>query len=609
MKSKPADDSVVVCPVCGLTLPGQIKKCPQDGVLLKGISPPDPFVGTIIAGRYEILSVIGHGGMSVVYKARNRAVGSIVAVKTLKHDLISDEELFARFCQEAKAVQTLTHPNILAVHEFGVTLTGQPFIVMDYLDGVTLSDVIDEEGRIGVKRTLKIFIQVCDALAHAHAHKIIHRDVKPGNIMLVQTATDTDVVKVFDFGFAKLLPSSGLFVQQLTQTGDVLGTPLYMSPEQSRGKQLDSRSDIYAVGCVMYEALTGKAPLIGDNVLDTMQKQINERPESLDTARPDLYIPEQLTNVLFKTLEKELSRRYQSMVDVRRDLEVILNGLTGKGSMPKGLLPGMSKMREIPPEPRWQVQSALIWLVSCALLAGAVAWGLDTLAHQSDRPATATMSTPALPNFVGDPPMVWAKYRQAALQSSDRNNYAEAEELLALAMKQAFKTEDADSREATTDVDFARLYLREDKLSDAEKAADNALALRQKLGEINGRSAADVFSVYAQIALAREDWKSADSFFQKALAIQQRELGPMHQDVATTLNGLGKATEGQKTYSRSEAYYKQALAIRQTALGPNKPAVADTLSDYIRLLRKQHRTKEADKLEKRARAIRDCNAE
>lgn len=356
----------VVCPVCGLELPAQLKKCPQDGVALTTTIPADPLVGTVIGGRYEVLSVIGRGGMSVVYKARNRAVGSIVAVKTLKEDLVQDEELFARFCQEAKAVQLLTHPHVVTVHEFGVTLNGQPFIVMDYLDGQTLSDVLEQMGRIPVKRLLKIAIQVCDALGHAHVHKIIHRDIKPGNIMLIETANDTDFVKLFDFGFAKLLPRRGIAAQSLTQHGDVLGTPLYMSPEQSRGKELDSRSDIYSLGCVMYEALTGKAPIVGDNVLDTMQKHINEVPAALESARPDLYIPEALTEVIFRTLEKNKEDRYQSMNDLRRDLEVLNNALTGKASLSQSALPGLARLKQLPPS-RSRIESLMQVIVGLAV--------------------------------------------------------------------------------------------------------------------------------------------------------------------------------------------------------------------------------------------------
>jgi tRNA A-37 threonylcarbamoyl transferase component Bud32 len=603
------NENTVVCPVCGLELPARLKKCPQDGVVLKATLPPDPLVNTVIGGRYEILSVVGRGGMSVVYKARNKAVGSIVAVKTLKHDLISDEELFARFCQEAKAVQLLIHANIVTVHEFGVTLSGQPFIVMDFLAGQTLGETIDDLGRLPVKRTLKIFIQVCDALSHAHAHKIIHRDIKPGNIMLVQTTQEDDFVKLFDFGFAKLLPQTGLYVQQLTQTGDVLGTPLYMSPEQSKGKSLDSRSDIYSVGCVMYEAITGKAPLVGDNVLDTMQKQINERPESLDTARPDLYIPDHLTTILFRTLEKDPDQRYQSMNDLKRDLELIYNGLSGKVTLMPGMLPGLAKLKQMPTQPTWFLSPMTMGLALGAVALALLTWVVVQLSggihlEIGQKPAAAIK-----PTYTGGPDVVWAKYRQAGMRALDKNRYAEAEDLFNLSLGEADRTDSCEAHSATNFTDLARAYVRGKKLSEAEKACGKALNIRHGLHETNERPIADIFAVYAEIYLARENFKDADTYLQKALAIQQRELGPTHPDVAATINQLGRASEGQQNWARAEAYYKQALSIRTSSLGPNNPALLETLNDYTRLLKRTNRAADAEKMEMRAKAIRPAVTE
>lgn len=597
---KPQSENTVICPVCGLELPAALKKCPQDGVVLRGTIPTDPLVGTVLAGRYEILAVVGRGGMSVVYKARNKAVGSIVAVKTLKHDLISDEELFARFCQEAKAVQLLVHPNIVTVHEFGVTLSGQPFIVMDFLAGHTIGQLIDEQGRIPVKRSLKIFIQVCDALSHAHAHKIIHRDIKPGNIMLVQTATEDDFVKLFDFGFAKLLPQTGLYVQQLTQTGDVLGTPLYMSPEQSRGKSLDSRSDIYSVGCVMYEALTGKAPLVGENVLDTMQKQINERPESLDTARPDLYIPEQLTTILFRCLEKNPDQRYQTMNDLKRDLDLIYSGLSGKVMVLPGMLPGLAKLKQIPPDPVMPTNTLILGICIGITMVIAGCWATFTFVGRQPPPVQEKRT---LPTFTGEPTEVWSKYRQAGIQALDRKDYSEAEELFHQSLLQADKTDNCPLHTATNLIDLARTYLREDKLSDAEKSCNKALNIRHSMHETNERAIAEIFSIYAEIYLKRDNYRDADTYLQKALAIQQRELGSMHPDVATIINQLGKASEGEQDYQRAESYYKQAMTIR-SSLGPAFLPTAETMSDYARLLRHLNRSTEAEKFEAKAKQIR-----
>lgn len=605
-----------MCPICGLELPARLKKCPQDGVLLKATLPPDPLVGTVVAGRYEILSVVGRGGMSVVYKARNKAVGSIVAVKTLKHDLVSDEELFARFCQEAKAVQLLIHPHIVSVHEFGVMLNGQPFIVMDFLSGQTLADTLDDLGRLPVKRTLKIFIEVCDALSHAHQHKIIHRDIKPGNIMLTQTSSEEDFVKLFDFGFAKLLPQNGVYIQQLTQTGDVLGTPLYMSPEQSKGKPLDSRSDIYSVGCVMYEALTGKAPLVGENVLDTMQKQINEIPESLDAARPDLYIPDPLTTILFRTLEKDPDNRYQSMNDLKRDLELIYSGLSGKATVIPGMLPGLAKLKQMPPEPAFQIRTSTIVILCGILFVVSSIWALCNSLGRSvpswvvpgedseSKSSRSARQGSAIPSYSGDSNIVWAKYRQAGLQALERQDYTEAEELLGMALRVADKTDGVEGHIATSLVDMAKIYVKEDKLSDAEKACSRALTIRHQMHETNERPIADIFSTEAEVYLARDDFKNADSSLEKALAIQVRELGPTHQDVATTTNQLGVAAEGEKDYPRAEAYYKQALAIRTSVLGPSNVAVSQTLSDYARLLKAMNRLAESQKIELRANAIR-----
>ncbi len=583
----------LACPACGSEFDTHVSVCPHDSTPLKAITT-DPFVGTLLIGKYEVLSSIGKGGMSVVYKARNRLINSTVAIKTLKADFVSDQELFARFSQEAAALKRLTHPNIVTVHEFGVSANGQPFLVMDYLEGEPLSEAIERLGRIPVKRCLKIFIQVCDALAHAHSHKIIHRDVKPGNIMLVETATEVDMVKIFDFGFAKLEPRAGMQQQQLTQKGDVLGTPLYMSPEQSRGKNLDSRSDIYSLGCVMYEALTGKAPLVGDNVLDTMQKQINERPESLDTARPDLYIPEQLTTVLFKTLEKEAEKRYQSMTDLKRDLEVINIGLTGKGSVAPSGLPGLSKLKQLPEKRSLPELSALMLL---AMLVGAllVFWVFGGFNNKNSQ-TIGTGST--------DHAASWVRYRQSGLNALDKKHYTEALDFWELALKEAWKADDSERKAATSLDDIARLYLAQEKYSDAEKACRRSLALRQKQHGGDERLRSTSLRTLADIYIAREDWRDAEGNLQKALEIQQRELGTQHEDVGETLNCLATVAEKQQNYSRAESLYKQALSIRQTALGPNKLPVAETLEGYARLLNKMNRKAEAHKLDLRARAIR-----
>jgi serine/threonine protein kinase len=278
----------------------------------------DPLIGSTLAGCYQIQSLLGAGGMGVVYKARHGLMDRIVAIKMLQAQLVSDQLSVARFHQESKAASRINHPNVITIYDFGISPQGLPYIVMDYLAGEPLSDVIRELGQIGVDRTLKITIQTCDALAHAHKQGVVHRDLKPGNIVLTTYNDDKDYVKVVDFGVAKLMNQDG---QRLTQAGEVCGSPVYMSPEQCMGQELDARSDIYSMGIVLYETLTGKLPILGKTMVDTMSKHCSEIPPAFKVSRPDLYIPERLEAIIFKALAKDPGDRQQSMDELKSDLE------------------------------------------------------------------------------------------------------------------------------------------------------------------------------------------------------------------------------------------------------------------------------------------------
>lgn len=280
----------------------------------------DPMIGTLMADRYRILEVLGRGGMGVVYKAKHELMGRLVAIKMLLPTLVSDDVQVARFQREARAASRMNHPNIIGLHDFGLTQDGLPYIVMDYLEGRSLSDVIKESGQVGISRTVHIFVQICDALDHAHRLGIIHRDLKPGNVMLVTNDQDLDFVKVVDFGIAKLTSGCDEDAQRLTSTGEIFGSPVYMSPEQCGGSELDARSDVYALGCVLYETLTGKLPFVGKTIMETITRQIQFDPPSFNVCRPDLYIPEWLENVVFTAVQKDPAKRYQSMEAMRDEL-------------------------------------------------------------------------------------------------------------------------------------------------------------------------------------------------------------------------------------------------------------------------------------------------
>jgi serine/threonine-protein kinase len=606
---KPAQENSTQCPICGQVLPGSTAICPNDGHVLNPLSTKemDLLVGSVVAGKYEIVSLIGKGGMSVVYKARNLEVNSTVAVKMLKKELISDKELLARFQQEAKAAQSLTHSNIISVHEFGVMPNGQPYLVMDYLKGELLADAIEQNGRLPLKRCLPIFIKACEALAHCHQHNIIHRDIKPGNIMLVETANDTDVVKLFDFGFCKLAKTQGRPAQQLTQTGDVLGTPLYMSPEQSRGKNLDSRSDIYSLGCVMYEAITGKAPLVGSNVLETMQKQINERPESITSARPDLYIPDELTEILFKAMEKEPEKRYQSMAELKRDLENFNAKLLGKPSGSQANLPRL-KSREVSlrknplPKPVKFLMIGVrpfILLIAGFAVISATLFIIGTVVHHA--PEGENDESVTKPHVPTDPKTSWATLRQQAAAAANKGDYTQAETLLMASLQPAARLSESEDRLATSWLELSQVYLKHKRLSDSAKAAAKALEYRHKLGQSNQKPVTEIYVTMGLIDYEKGSFKQADSHLQQALAIQKRELDPLSPELATTDNALAKVAQAEGSLTRAEAYYEQALAIRQ--LVQDKKAIAETLTDYAQLLRKLNRDKDAKKLETQLKAL------
>jgi serine/threonine protein kinase len=290
--------------------------------------PPDfldLLVAATLGNRYVVLGVIGRGGMSVVYKAKEINTGMIVAVKTLRTHSLTDEMVVKRFQREAELLSRLNHPRIVNLHAYGTSSRGQPYFVMDYLVGENLVDVLKREDHIEPERFQDIFVQVCAAIEHAHKHGAIHRDIKPGNIMLTRTKSTKDYVKVVDFGIAKLAEEA----QKLTRMGEVWGSPIYMSPEQCMGAAIDARSDIYSLGIVMYECLTGRVPFLGRNYADTMGKQISETPPPFAKINPLLKIPQNLETIVMTALEKDPPARYQSLTQMRKDLESALSAQPG----------------------------------------------------------------------------------------------------------------------------------------------------------------------------------------------------------------------------------------------------------------------------------------
>jgi serine/threonine-protein kinase len=305
----------------------------------------DLLVGMTLASKYYVLSVLGYGGMSVVYKGKQLGKDRLVAVKTLRVQGLSDERTVKRFQREAELLSHLNHPRIVQVSHYGTTSRGQPYFVMDYLTGVNLSDLLKQQGALSAVRVKDIFSQVCGAVDHAHRCGVVHRDLKPGNIMLIGRDENGDMVKVVDFGIARFEEEA----QRLTRMGEVWGSPIYMSPEQCTGSQLDARSDIYSIGICMYEALTGRVPYLGKNYVETMSLQIMADPKPFSQICPGKLFPPDLERVVRKTLEKEPDRRYQTMGELRADLEQALALVDGGRKKASSSLVQMPKVQ--PPKP------------------------------------------------------------------------------------------------------------------------------------------------------------------------------------------------------------------------------------------------------------------
>jgi serine/threonine-protein kinase len=305
------------CGQCGREFGGDYRCCPFDGTALEIVSK-DEMTNTTFADRYEIISRVGDGGMSVVYKAKHKLLGRLVAIKLLDPLLTSDLTNAKRFREEALATSLLSHPNLISIIDFGLSENGEPYLIMDYLSGKNLSETIKESGAISVEHCLDIFIQVCDGLGHAHKQGVIHRDLKPGNIMLVRKESD-ELVKIIDFGIAEVLSNAKVKRQNLTKDEPVLGSPTYMSPEHCQSHELDERSDIYSLGCTIYEALTGHVPFLGKTAGATMQMQIEREPTSMTVRIPSM--PADLDRIVMKAMRKDPATRHQSIDELKEELQ------------------------------------------------------------------------------------------------------------------------------------------------------------------------------------------------------------------------------------------------------------------------------------------------
>ena len=281
--------------------------------------------GWILSGRYRLLEEIGHGGMGKVHRVVDlEDSGRTCAVKVMHNHLKSDSKNRLRFEREARLAVGLNHPNILNVTDYGITEANEPFIIMELLSGDSLDALLKKQKRLMPDQFKNVFQQVCAGLQYAHESGVVHRDMKPSNIMLIPTPAAQSHVKIVDFGIAKvcrttgeLCPSTGKPLElSITQPGEIFGSPLYMSPEQCFGEEVDCRSEVYSLGCMMFESLCGDAPLRGKNARDTLLQRVHSNAPRLKEVCPDGAFSEDLEDLVARCLKREPADRFQSVAEL-----------------------------------------------------------------------------------------------------------------------------------------------------------------------------------------------------------------------------------------------------------------------------------------------------
>lgn len=282
----------------------------------------DRLLGKILDGRYKILEPLGSGGMGTVYKAREIALERFIALKVLKNANMTEEDQ-ARFEREGKIVSELSNQNIVSFYRFGFSPDGTPYIAMEYLQGKTLRDLLNSESQLNWHRIGKIVVQICHALEYTHSRAIVHRDLKPENIMLVGEAGQ-ETVKLLDFGLATFMPAAVESYQRITSTGQLVGSVNYISPEQCAGRIVDHRADIYALGCIMYEAVSGRLPHLADNPLGVVYKHVNDPPEKFGMFLEFHSIPLAFEKIVFQAMEKDPDKRFASVSELVFELEQLM---------------------------------------------------------------------------------------------------------------------------------------------------------------------------------------------------------------------------------------------------------------------------------------------
>jgi eukaryotic-like serine/threonine-protein kinase len=548
------------------------------GVSLRGrvgkVRMGDKFIGKVLGNGLKIVRLLGQGGMGSVYLAEDMQLERPVAVKVLRTFELSSPTNWERFRREGQSLSKLEHPHIVKVFGFGNTDDGELFLSMEYLSGRSLAQVLVGESPLGWRRVVDIAMQICDGLSYVHASGLVHRDLKPQNIMLLD-GDKKDFVKLLDFGLVLLLAPS---VQKLTRTGTLIGTPQYMSPEGCQGKMLDSRSDIYSLACILYECLTGKPPFADENSLELIRKQRTEMPARLERLVLSAGVPAALELLIFKALAKQPDNRPQSMSDFESALRLISEGKSEELTLDGFTVESASSDGD---KKESHLQAvAIVAIVCAAILIGGIC--LQRPGSKETRNA-GTKTLPLVSSSV-----------DADVQKLERDVGAYEHRLNSNSLALA----DLQER-------LGIKYSQHHELGKAEQVLKRSLVIREKEIGPNAREVADSLNALAMVYLGQQRKAEAEPLFKRSLAIRKKALGPEHHDFADSLSGLAMLYQFQRKYSEAEPLFKQALAIQEKEYGPEDRHLVDNFLALAWTYLDQERFTETEHLLKRALAIQE----
>ena len=559
------------------------KKVVQPDVSLFGEA--DPLVGTVVDGRWEIETFLGEGSLSGVYKARDRASErQIKVLKRIHPHLLANIKNMKRFETKCRSLFTIKGDNVACYKDVVITQDGSTFfLVMDEIKFESLEDLLSKSGHISVERAVSIFKQVCQALEQGEAAGFQHRDMKPSNIIIVDNAKFLDEVKVIDFGVAKLLAEESEYsksAQYITHTREVFGSPLYLSPEQCTGKRLDHRTDIYALGCVMYEAVTGKPPFVGKNVLETAYKHMNEPPKPIEIEDADQTFLSRLQTVTFKCLEKEPDFRYQSVSELKQDLDLLLicpqeEWETTANALKKGASTTRGRRGFMPVSSEF-----MLFGVLTAILIGVPIFWVTTSFNPSEQ---------KYPPFPND--KLWVVQKKDKV--SEVEGFGPRQEAAKDALELVKEEQGEDSEEyANALSSLVELYANSSHWKEAEERTRQLIKVTEK---VKGPwPNADSWRILGYVCFMQDNYDAAVEACNKAVALMEND--PLKQrGMIQPLHVLGDIYTQRNELEKGVATYEKLFGIVDITKETDPPNYADTCSKLADMYRRQEKFADSER--------------